>query len=287
MPRELQEDALDAGKEIIASTSPALQTTMMFNGIYRVSDDPARRDDLPWADIRVREAMNRAFDREEAIDILYAGRAAPLVRYGMHQPHEGYNPELVERFDEMYGYDPERARELLAEAGYPDAFPDPVIPIIATVLSGNPEFGTMAELMQVYFEEIGLQTEIREMDWASLGALGRGREAYVVSPIRNAPIRPTEIYLFNAHHPDGSPYHGFEDDEAVAFSQELGETFDAEKRNAIASDAFAYLFEQYTDIPLASVHAEVVADPSVVAGWDFPGVTSAGVSHWELIRPVE
>ena len=287
LPRELQEDALAQGKTIIASTSPALQTTVMFNGLYRTSGDEAARDDLPWADIRVREAMNRAFDREEAIDVLYAGRAERLVRYGMHRPHEGYVPELEDRFDELYGYDPERAKELLAEAGYPDAFPDPVIPIIATVLSGNPEFGTMAELMQIYFEEIALQTEIREMDWASLGALGRGRQAYVVSPIRNAPIRPTEIYFFNAHNPEGSPYHGFEDDTIVGYYEELAATFDPEAREAIAQDAFTYLFEQYSDIPLASIHAEVVVDPEVVAGWDFPGVTSAGVSHWQLIRPAE
>jgi peptide/nickel transport system substrate-binding protein len=234
-----------------------------------------------------REAMNRAFDREEAIDVLYAGRAERLVRYGMHRPHEGYVPELEDRFEAMYGYAPERAKELLAEAGYPDAFPDPVIPIIATVLSGNPEFGTMAELMQVYFEEIGLQTEIREMDWASLGALGRGRQAYVISPIRNAPIRPTEIYFFNAHHPDGSPYHGFSDDTILAAYEELAATFDPAARDAIAQDAFTYLFEQYSDIPLASIHAEVVVEPNVVAGWDFPGVTSAGVSHWQLIRPAE
>jgi peptide/nickel transport system substrate-binding protein len=58
----------------------------------------------------------------------------------------------------MREVDPERAKELLAEAGYPDAFPDPVIPIVSSVLTGNPEFGTMTELLQVYFEEIGLQT---------------------------------------------------------------------------------------------------------------------------------
>ena len=74
-------------------------------------------------------------------------------------------------------FGPERARELLEEAGYPDAFPDPVIPIVATTLAGTPEFPTMAELLQVFFEDIGLQTELREMDYASLGAMGRAREA--------------------------------------------------------------------------------------------------------------
>ena len=123
--------------------------------------------------------MNRALNREEMIEILYGGRGEAVPTWLMDSRNEGYVPELKERFEGMYGYDPERAKALLAEAGYPDAFPEPVIPIVSSVLSGNPEFGTMAELLQVYFEDIGLQTEIREMDWATLGSLGRAREAYL------------------------------------------------------------------------------------------------------------
>jgi peptide/nickel transport system substrate-binding protein len=235
LPRELMDDALAGGKQIIASQGPAVQVAVMLHGLYQTSGDAAHRPDLPWADIRIREAMNRAVNRDEMLDVLYDNRADRMVRYGMHEPHEGFNAELVERFDEMYGYDPERARALVAEAGYPDAFPEPMIPLIATVLSGNPEFGTMIELVQVYFEEIGLQTEIREMDWASLGALGRGRQAYVVSPIRNAPIRPTEVHLINASTPGGSPYHGYEDDTIVGMIETLQKTFDPEERGRIAA----------------------------------------------------
>ncbi|HEX2218871.1 MAG TPA: ABC transporter substrate-binding protein [Gemmatimonadales bacterium] len=285
LPRELQGDAVAQGMKVIGSLNPSMQVTGMLDGLYLKSGDPAARPDLPWADIRVREAMNRALNREELIEILYDGRADRLVRYGMDPRHEGYVPELEERFDEMYGYDPERAKELLAEAGYPDAFPDPVIPIISSVLQGNPEFGTMAELFQVYFEEIGLQTEIREMDWASLGALGRGRESYTVHPIRNAPIRPTEVHLINSYTAEGSQFHGFENDEIQAMIDELVATVDPEERDRIAAEAFTYLFEQYSDMPIAALRAEMTVNPEVVADWPFPGVTTAGMSHWHLIEP--
>jgi len=285
LPPELHDDAVAGGLKTVAALNPSNQVTAMFNGLYRQTGDPAHNPDLPWTDIRVREAMNRALDRDTMIDILYGGRAEYLIRYGMKEGHEGYVPELEERFKEMYGYDPERAKELLAEAGYPDAFAQPVVPIVASVLAGNPEFGTMAELLQVYFEEIGMQTEIREMDWASLRALGRAREAYVINPIRNSPIRPSEVHLINSYTSGGSPFDGFEDDQIQGLIDKLTTTFDAEERDKIAAEAFTYLYEQYADMPIASIRAEVIINPEFVADWPFPGVTTTGVSHWHLIEP--
>lgn len=284
IPRELQKQALEAGKKIISSQNPAMATGAIFNGMYGKSGDPAYRPDLPWWNVKVREAMNRALNREEMIDVLYDGRAEPTPSWLMDSRNEGYVPELMERFDEMYGYDPERARELLAEAGYPDAFPDPMIPIVSSTLNGNPEFPVMSELLQVYFEEIGLQTELREMDWPKLGALGRARESFMISPVRNAPLRPTEAALVNFHTERGTPYGGFEDDKIEGLADKLTATIDPDERDAIASEAFTYLFEQYVDMPLAIVFAEVTVDPEVVSDWTFPGVTTNSVSHWHLIE---
>jgi peptide/nickel transport system substrate-binding protein len=284
LPRELQPDALAQGLEIIASRLPAMQTFYTLNGLYQRSGDPAHRPDLPWADVRVREAMNRAIDRGELLEVLYDGRAERLARFTMHPPHEGYEPSLEERFEEHYGYDPERARELLAEAGYPDAFTDPIIPLAYVVLPGSAEWPTMTELVQVYFQAIGLQAEIREMDWAAIGALGRGREAYLLHPGRNAPIRPTEVGLVNFYTSRGTPYGGFEDDTIEGLIDRLGTTVDPQERDRIAREAFTYLFEAYADIPIAAISAEVVINPEVVADWVFPGVASIGVSHFHLIE---
>ncbi len=189
LPRELHAQALAEGMAIVASTQPGMITGAIFNGLYQRTGDEAFDPEVPWTDVRVREAMNRALDRETMIDVLYEGRAEAVPSWLMDPRNEGYVPGLAERFEGMYGYDPDRARELLAEAGYPDAFARPVVPIIASTLAGNPEFGAMAELLQVYFEEIGLGTEIREMDWPTLGALGRAREAYCGSAWNRAAVR--------------------------------------------------------------------------------------------------
>ncbi|HUH01703.1 MAG TPA: ABC transporter substrate-binding protein [Kofleriaceae bacterium] len=284
LSHELMPDALDGGMEIIQSVNPTMQTDIVFNGLYCTSGDPACRPDLPWADVRIREAINRALDRETMAQVLFDGRAEILVRHAMKEGHEGYDPTLEERFEDMYGYDPDRARELMAEAGYPDAFPDPTIPLVLTEIPGQPEIPTQTELVQVYLEEVGFQTEIREIDHAGVGAAGRGRQAYFLNPIRNAPIRPTEVAFRAFYTNPGGPYQGWEDDWTEAKIQELIATRDPEARDGIAREIFNYLFEQYNDIPLFEVHTEVAVNREVVAGWTFPGVTSAGIGHWHLIE---
>ena len=62
--------------------------------------------------------------------------------------------------------------------------------------------------VEVFFSEIGLQTEIREMDWATLGSFGRSRNAYLINPIRNAPVRPTQAFLETFFTVDGPPFGG-------------------------------------------------------------------------------
>lgn len=284
IPRELLGDAAAGGMEIVTSIQPSKQVVVMNNGLYKGEGE---NPDLPWADVRIREAMNRALNRQEIIEALYDGEAELLVRYGMHEPHEGFVPELVERFEAEYGYDPDRAMQLLEEAGYPDAFPDPVIPIVSTVSPGSPEYPAMAELVQIYFESVGFQTEIREMDWASIGAAGRGRESHFIHPVQNAPIRPSHVALMNTFLPTGSVYHGYEDPELIAMVEEIARTIDPEKREGLIQDAFTYAFDNYADMPMVSLSHPVAVNPQTIVTWKYPGVTSNGLSHWHLIDTVD
>lgn len=62
LPRELNPQALEVGMEIIESQNAAMQTVMIMHRLYQSSGDPAHRPELPWANVKVREAMNRAID---------------------------------------------------------------------------------------------------------------------------------------------------------------------------------------------------------------------------------
>ncbi|CAH1662357.1 Peptide/nickel transport system substrate-binding protein [Hyphomicrobiales bacterium] len=71
----------------------------------------------PLKDKRVRQAMNYAVDKTLIIDSLFAGRAFPLNGQVLRKEQLGFDPSLKD-----YPYDPEKAKALLREAGYPDGF---------------------------------------------------------------------------------------------------------------------------------------------------------------------
>lgn len=70
----------------------------------------------PFRDVRVRRALNMAVNRQAIIDVLVAGATVPANQPATREAF-GYDPSLPQ-----YPYDPDQARQLLREAGYPDGF---------------------------------------------------------------------------------------------------------------------------------------------------------------------
>lgn len=108
----------------------------------------------PLNDVRVRKAIQMAIDRQMILDELYGGRGSienGLLATGMI----GYNDSLPE-----IPYDPEGAKELLAEAGYPDGFT-----IELGSDSSDSEMRTMiTEIIQSMLAEVGINVEIKKYD---------------------------------------------------------------------------------------------------------------------------
>ncbi len=108
----------------------------------------------PWLDIRVREAANLAINREAIIEGLLTGTESP--NYGPYKGTIGYPKEALE--SRYHGYDPERAKALLAEAGYPDGI-DVDLHIVTDFQVIVP---TMALVVQEDLEAVGIRTKIVE-----------------------------------------------------------------------------------------------------------------------------
>ena len=93
-------------------------------------------------DPRVRQAMQWAIDTEALIEAYALGEAQQSVTL-VSPPHE--NPNL-----EPYGYDPAKAKELLAEAGYPDGF-------TIEMDVAHPDAFNWAEAAAFYLTEVGIE----------------------------------------------------------------------------------------------------------------------------------
>ncbi len=285
LPRELMKDALAGGMKTAESARAVIQTDVVLNGLYCESGDEACGKHLPWYNRKIREAMNIALNREEMVQVLFPGGGAKLLpRYAMTPGHEGYDPTLVERFKKEYGYNPERAKKLMKEAGYPDAFKDPTIHLVLKPSAGVPEVALQMELIHQYLTAVGFKAELREIDHATVGAMGRARKAYIIHPSKNAPPRPTEVAFRAFYSKPGGPYQGWEDDFTSSNIKAFRAERDPEKRDAIARKLFNYLFEQYVSMPMFELRTQLAFNPKMVASWQFPGVTSTGYGHWHTVK---
>jgi peptide/nickel transport system substrate-binding protein len=103
----------------------------------------------PLSDKRVRQALNYAVDKGKIIKDLFGGYAIPIGS-GIPNTDFGYNPDI-----KPYPYDPEKAKRLLAEAGYPNAEID--------IQSGSGihlNDKQLTEAVAAMFQEIGLRPRI-------------------------------------------------------------------------------------------------------------------------------
>lgn len=126
-------------------------------------------DRAPFHLLKVRRAVNHAVNKQALVDNLYQGLALPAVNPippSMWSYHEGI---------EGYGYDPERARELLTEAGYPDGFKTTLwaMPVPRPYM---PQPRKIAQAIQADLQAVGIQAEIVSYEWGTyLDKVSRGQ----------------------------------------------------------------------------------------------------------------
>jgi peptide/nickel transport system substrate-binding protein len=119
----------------------------------------------PFTSKEVRQALNYAVNKDELSEGLYNGNMVPAG--GVLPPVDwAFNPDL-----QSYPYDPDRARELLAEAGYDEANPLTFTFMAYTIPRGyNPVGDRLATAIQEYWSEVGVQAEIQTAEWTQYRA---------------------------------------------------------------------------------------------------------------------
>ncbi len=152
-------DRIDAMDNVTVHKVDSMRTIYIFFNNYRE----------PFTDVRVRQAINHAVDKQAIVDFVLGG-AGRVSDAAIAPGVFGYTPVGT------YEYDPELARELLAEAGFPDG-------LDITLHSPTGRYMQdiqVAEAVQSYLAEVGVRAEIVSLEWASyLAEIGRPAEESV------------------------------------------------------------------------------------------------------------
>jgi peptide/nickel transport system substrate-binding protein len=178
-----------------------------------------RCDKEPFGDVRVRQALNYAVDWDSI-------RLAILEGFGertktiVNPPND--NPDL-----EAYPYDPDRARELLAEAGVPEGFE-----VIMDAPNGRYiKDSDLAQAVAQNFEDVGLKINLRVLEWSVYAGelLPSGNPDPLFFLGLGSPFSG-EQELFYVHPDFSLNYTFWEDEEFVDLFAQLNQSVDPDER---------------------------------------------------------
>ena len=299
VPKVLHQQALDEGMEVIESPLPTVGLTILPFGQYYVSQVNWNPDTEPWnapgeTGALVRQAMNRSIDREQIINELFKGRGEPMYNTIFHQSLEGWNPRWEEDFDDKYGYDPEMARQLLDQAGFPgdngqNRFS---LEVWQSSLPGLPETIEVSQTVAQSFEDIGINVKLVEVEFArAIDAFRDRHDAHFILPVRQT-LRPitanARIYYYTGEtNPEtGIPGGGvayMEDQLYDDTYHRLLEETDPAERERLARVMGDDIYDTYRTIPIVNIRSTLVIDPDEVSEYIFGSITGV-FGHLEYAK---
>ena len=203
----------------------------------------------PFDDVRVRKAVALAIDRQAIIDGAMFGLGTPI---GTHfAPH---NPDYVDLLANS-PYDPDQARALLAEAGYPDGF-------TTTLKLPPPSYARRGgEIIASQLRAVGIQTEITNLEWAQWIEEVFSNKDFGLSIVSHT--EPMDIGIYA--NPDY--YFQYDNPEFQALMVTLNATTDPARRSELLGQAQTIISEDYVNGYLFELAVATVAKAGIEGLW--------------------
>lgn len=244
-------DRLGLTKEQATSmirTNPELKYRRLPPSLTNILHMRTDIKDGPFANVKVRQALSMSIDRQAIIKDYYLGDAEILnwpfqttAGPGLYTPLD----QLPQKLQDLYTYNPTKAKQLLAEAGYPGGFKT-TINLLANYAGG----AELYSIVKSYFDAIGVDTTISVLEagayWSVL--VGHTYKDMTVSAWGNSHpnggiAANTAGYLYN---------YSIVNDEFVEKERvEINKIVDVNERNVRLKALGQYLIEQvyYVELP--------------------------------------
>jgi peptide/nickel transport system substrate-binding protein len=163
------------GLEVL-SVPGTMQALYQFWGVYK----PGVKDN-PITNVKVREALSLAIDRQQIIDHVMNGKARlphPFATFGYTEYFSAANWEAWAK--QAYRYDPAAAKKLLAEAGYPNGFE---LSFANTALPGTQFMVDIGTAIADMWTKIGVKVNLKHYEWGSFAPLVRGEQSVLTGSV--------------------------------------------------------------------------------------------------------
>lgn len=199
----------------------------------------------PLADIRVRQAIFHAIDIDDFIDNFLGGdqnkTTCMIPESCAYALQDCFHPD----------YDVEKAKALLAEAGYADGFE-------LELGTYNDDRAGAAVVIQAYLAEIGIQVKVTPLEMAAFGERAENGEFDIWYCGWSASILPDD-FLVRGFKSDGIFNYGqFQDPTYDNLITQAVDELDEAKRAQLYGDAQRHLAEQYVYYPMYTLKRNIV-----------------------------
>ncbi len=233
---------LDADPNLRAEANTGRRTVFMHMDLLNGAE--------PLQDVRVRQAMAYAIDRQLLIDAVLNGYGTPLAT--IFRPDMfGYSADF-----QPYPYDPEKARALLAEAGYPNGFDIRFMTSDGIVNKGV----EVAEALAAMLGDVGIRAEVLPV------ALQVMRDMYIGNPEpASGKVEPLWMFNYGAPTPDAtSPLRALVKSggiETFVHNEEYDRLVDAyaSEMDPAKRAEVAYTLQErlYNDLPMIALYLQL------------------------------
>ena len=236
-PENLPQFEADARFQVLVGSTEG-ETILAMNNKVAPFDDP-----------KVRQAVAHAIDRQAIIDGAMFGYGTPI---GTHfAPH---NPAYVDLTGQS-AHDPEKARALLAEAGYPDGFE-------TTLHLPPPSYARRGgEIIAAQLAEVGIDAKITNVEWAQwLESVFKGKDFGLTIVSHTEPM---DIGIYA--NPDY--YFQYDNADLQDLMTRLNSTTDPDQRTEMLKQAQQIIADDYVNGYLFQLAALSVAKSGLQGLW--------------------
>ncbi len=294
LSRELQLEAGRRGMQPAAAGVPTNYLSLFLGGMYFSDGDPAYDANVPWANPTtgklIRQAMNKSIDRQEMLQHVLKGDGELMYNTAFHQVLRGWNPQWEEDWEALYGFDPDAASELMAQAGFTRDNPMPFTSY-NYFSADEPETAVMLEALINYWEPIGIDVTLLDSEWGTVRAEYRAKGDFIkkggwgnVITMRSLTTR-LRVWSFAATGNGGGYETNLQDQNYLEY---IGlESVDEPTINRLIQEIGDDRYYNFADVPFFWFRLTVMYNPEVVESWTFPGTSGSKTSHWDLIKAAQ